>query len=123
VFVGATGGHLDYEAVKDEFYAALGRAELGHLREQREPITFHDLRHTYGTLAVQVYPVTDVQIYMGHEKIETTMRYVHHVPKVDAAAKGSAFIAAQMEESVSPLCPEPLHSEPSEANSAQLNAA
>jgi hypothetical protein len=34
---------------------------------------------------------------MGHEKIETTMRYVHHVPKVDAAAKGSAFIAAQME--------------------------
>jgi hypothetical protein len=30
---------------------------------------------------------------MGHEKIETTMRYVHFVPKVDAAAKGSAFIA------------------------------
>ena len=33
------------------------------------------------------------------------MRYVHFVPKVDAAAKGSAFIAAQME-NVSPLCPE-----------------
>ena len=59
---------------------------------------------------------------MGHEKIETTMRYVHHVPKVDAAAKGSAFIAAQME-SVSPLCPEPLHSDTTEANSAQLNVA
>jgi len=122
VFVGATGGHLDYEAVKDEFYAALALAELAHLRAQREPITFHDLRHTYGTLAVQVYPVTDVQIYMGHEKIETTMRYVHHVPKVDAAAKGSAFIAAQLE-SVPPLCPEPVRSDPTERNSAQLSAA
>jgi integrase len=83
--------------------AALTDAGLGHLREQAEPITFHDLRHSFGSLAVQVYPVTDVQAFMGHEKIETTMRYVHHVPKTDAAAKGSAFIAAQME-SVSPLC-------------------
>ena len=97
-------------------------AGLGHLRAQREPITFHDLRHTYGTLAVQVYPVTDVQIYMGHEKIETTMRYVHHVPKVDAAAKGSAFIAAQLV-TVSPLCPEPVHSDATERNSAQVRVA
>jgi integrase len=74
VFVGEAGGHLDYEKVKDDFYAALHGAELGHLRERQEPITFHDLRHAYGTLAVQIYPVTDVQIYMGHEKIETTMR-------------------------------------------------
>jgi integrase len=95
VFVGPTGGHLDYGTVKNEFYATLARAGLAHLRQQREPFTFHDLRHSFGTLAVQVYPVTDV--YMGHEKIETTMRYVHFVPKVDAAAKGSAFIAAQLE--------------------------
>ena len=122
VFTGKGGGHLDYENVKDAFYAALTDAGLGHLREQREPITFHDLRHSYGSLAVQVYPVTDVQAFMGHEKIETTMRYVHHVPKVDAAAKGSAFIAAQME-NVSPLCPEPVHSDTTEANSAQLNVA
>jgi hypothetical protein len=74
------------------------------------------------TSSVQVYPVTDVQAFMGHEKIETTMRYVHHVPKVDAAAKGSAFIAAQME-TVSPLCPEPVHSDPTETNSAQLKVA
>ena len=71
------------------------RAE-GHLREQSEPITFHDLRHSFGSLAVQVYPVTDVQAFMGHEKIETTMRYVHHVP---------------------------VHSDPTETNSAQLKVA
>ena len=55
---------------------------------------------------MQIYPVTDVQIYMGHERIETTMRYVHHVPKTDAAAKGTAFIEAQMQ-TLSPACPEP----------------
>ena len=121
-FVGPSGGHLDYRTVKDEFYATLQRAGLGHLRAQREPFTFHDLRHSFGTLAVQVYPVTDVQVYMGHEKIETTMRYVHFVPKVDAAAKGSAFIAAQIE-NVSPLCPEPTPSDTTERNSQQLSAA
>jgi integrase len=122
VFVGETGGHLDYEGVKDDFYASLHRVELGHLREQAEPFTFNDLRHSYGTLAVQIYPVTDVQIYMGHERIETTMRYVHHVPKTDAAAKGTAFIEAQMQ-TVSPACPELAHSDPTESNSEQLNPA
>jgi phage terminase large subunit-like protein len=60
--------------------------------------------------------------YMGHEKIETTMRYVHHVPKHDAAAKQSAFIAAQLE-TVSPLCPEPPTSHETRNNSRQLRAA
>jgi hypothetical protein len=41
--------------------------------------------------------VTDVKEFMGHARVETTMRYVHYIPKADAAAKGSAFIAAQME--------------------------
>ncbi len=70
-------------------------------------------------MAVQIYPLTDVQMFMGPERIETTMRYVHHVPKTDAAAKGSAFIAAQLE-SVSPPCPEPPHSDATERNSEQL---
>lgn len=68
---------MDYRTVKNGFYATLDRAGLGHLRTAREPFTFHDLRHSFGTLAVQVYPVTDVQVYIGHEKIETTMRDVH----------------------------------------------
>jgi integrase len=97
VFVGEKG-QLDYEKTKDDFYAALDRAGLGRLREKLDPMTFHDLRHGYGTMAVQIYPVTDVKEYMGHADIKTTMRYVHHVPKTDAAAKGSAFIAAQMEQ-------------------------
>lgn len=45
----------------------------------------HDLRHTFGTLAVRRLPLTDVQAFMGHQDIQTTMRYVHHVPRNGAA--------------------------------------
>jgi Phage integrase family len=56
------GHHLDDNTVRDEFYAALERAGLGHLRYveppnhanpkgvmRHDPIGFHDLRHTFGT--------------------------------------------------------------------------
>jgi integrase len=124
VFSGEDGGHLGYECVRERFYTALKAAGLGHLRTKPDPLTFHDVRHSYGTMAVQIYPVTDVQVFMGHEKIETTMRYVHHVPKADAAAKGSAFIAAQIEESsVSRACPELAHSDATGNNSEHLRSA
>lgn len=46
---------------------------------------FHDLRHTFGTLAVQAFSLTDVKAFMGHADIQTTMIYAHHVPQPDAA--------------------------------------
>jgi integrase len=96
VFVGPSGSYLDYETVKDAFYGALDRAGLGRLRHKREPITFHDLRHTYGTTMAAVYPLHDLMAYMGHAQLATTERYLHHIPKHDAAAKGTAYVAAQM---------------------------
>jgi integrase len=39
--------------------------------------------------------VTDVQAFMGHSDIKPTMRYVHHVPKHDAAERFSRFVASQ----------------------------
>jgi integrase len=53
----------------------------------------HDLRHTFGTLAVQAFPLSDAKAYMGHANIETTMIYVHHVPQHDAADKLTALVA------------------------------
>jgi integrase len=47
-------------------------------------MTFHDLRHTFGTLAVRVFPLSDVQRMMGHADLSTTMKYVHYVPQHDA---------------------------------------
>jgi integrase len=123
VFAASTGNAMDDGDVRDAFYDALKAAGLNHLREREEPIRFHDLRHTFGTLAVQIYPLSDVQAYMGHEDIKTTMIYVHHVPKTDAAAKGSAFIAAQMAPACPEMCPEPVASEASDANAAQLSRA
>jgi integrase len=121
VFPSPTGAALDDGDIRDGFYTALDAAGLGHMRELEEPIVFHDLRHTFGTLAVQVWPVTDVQAYMGHADIKTTMRYVHHVPKHDAAERFSRFVEGQL--GVSPLCPEPTSSDTTERNSARLIAA
>jgi integrase len=50
------------------------------LLRQPQPFAFHDFRHSYGTLAVQICPVTDVQIYMGHERIERNLA-LHREPK------------------------------------------
>ena len=71
--------------MRKRYKAALKAAGL-------EPIRFHDLRHTFGTLAAQVYRISDVKAYMGHADLATTQRYIHHVPKHDAAAKLTALI-------------------------------
>jgi len=87
---------LDDVKVRKAFYRGLDAAGLGHLRQKDNPMTFHDLRHVFGTIAVRAFPVTDVQAFMGHQSITTTMRYVHHVPRHDAAAKLSAAFAVDL---------------------------
>jgi integrase len=87
VFPNAVGDHLNDSALRRRFYRAREEAELG-------PIRFHDLRHTFGTLAVQVFPLSDVKAFMGHADISTTMVYVHHVPQVDAAERLSGALRA-----------------------------
>jgi integrase len=73
VFCDEVGGHQDDNVVRDEFYDALDAAELGHLREQDEPIVFHDLRHTFGTqCAAKGIDLRKIQAWMGHADIQTT---------------------------------------------------
>ena len=91
-----TGGMLESGRVRDAFYRGLASAGLERLRQKDNPMTFHDLRHTFGTLAVRKLPVTDVQAYMGHADIQTTMRYVHHVPRTDAARRLSEAFDADL---------------------------
>jgi integrase len=90
VFCTEAGAHLTGDSIRDAFYVALTAAGLGHLREKEDPIVPYDLRHTFGTLAVRTAPLTDVQSWMGHQDIQTTMRYVHYVPRHDAAARLTA---------------------------------
>ena len=86
VFPSPTGEHLEDSALRRRYYKALKTAGIEHLR-------FHDLRHTFGTLAVQEFPLSDVKAYMGHADIATTMIYIHHVPQHDAADRLSARLA------------------------------
>jgi integrase len=93
VFCSAVGDHLDGWVVRRRFEAALKRAGLRRVR-------FHDLRHVFGSTAVRKFALSDVQAMMGHAHITTTMRYVHHRPGADDAARLSSAFAG---ESVSPL--------------------
>ncbi len=85
VFVSSTGDRLDDSTLRKRFHEALADLGLPHAR-------LHDLRHTFGTLAVQAFPLTDVQAFMGHADIQTTMVYVHHVPQHDAADRLTALL-------------------------------
>ena len=70
----------------------------GHVKlvERKRGDVFYLRRHTFGTLAVRVFPLSDVMAYIGHANIQTTMRYAHHVPKVDAAKRFSEAIEQAM---------------------------
>jgi len=91
VFTTRFGEPLSDHVIRQAFYAGLAGAGLGHLRRPKvnadddDPIIFHDLRHTFGTLAVKKFPLTDVKTFMGHADINTTLIYVHHVPSDDAS--------------------------------------
>ena len=87
VFVSPIGAFIDESALRRRFYKALKAAKLPRMR-------FHDLRHTFGTLAVQAFSLTDVKAFMGHADIQTTMIYAHHVPQHDAADKLTRLLGA-----------------------------
>jgi integrase len=99
VFAGESGNRIDDTALRSVFYAGLVRAGLGHKRADRDlrgnaqiPMRLHDLRHSWCTWAVNVWPITKVQSYAGHRDIKTTMRYVHHQTKEEDATVGGAYL-------------------------------
>lgn len=85
VFPSVTGFYFDDSRLRRRYKKALADAEL-------EPMRFHDLHHTFGTIAVQAFPLSDVKAFMGHADIQTTMIYVHHVPQHDAAERLSRVV-------------------------------
>ena len=86
VFVSEAGEHLAGWTLRRRYADALERAGLRRVR-------FHDLRHCFGSVAVRAFPLSDVQAMLGHAHVTTTMRYVHHRPGADDAAKLSAAFA------------------------------
>jgi integrase len=78
VFPGVTGDYLDGSALRRRYGTALQRAGL-------RPLRFHDLRHTFGTRMIAKADIRRVQEWMGHADVQTTMRYLHYVPRADDA--------------------------------------
>ena len=66
------------------FLRASERAGLPRLR-------LHELRHTFGTQAIRVFKVHEVQRLMGHRHITTTERYLHYSPDAEGTAKLTAL--------------------------------
>jgi integrase len=95
VFCNAIGEHLDAWALRRRFYAALEAAGLRRIR-------IHDLRHCFGSTAVKAFELSGVQAMMGHAHITTTMRYVHHRPGADDAAKLSQAFRPSVPPAVPP---------------------
>jgi len=89
VFPGELGGYLDGSALRRRYAAALKRAGLRTLR-------FHDLRLTFGTRMIAKADIRRVQEWMGHADVQTTMKYLHFVPREDDAALVAAAFAAEV---------------------------
>jgi integrase len=88
VFAGGGGGGLDADALSRRFLRARDHAKL-----KATGLTIHDLRHTTGSLLVRHgFPLTEVQAVLGHAKLATTARYLHHRPRAgDADRMSRAF--------------------------------
>ncbi len=80
VFCEAEGSWMQDDRLRRRYFAALKAASLRRLR-------FHDLRHTFGSLAITKADIVEVQAWMGHADITTTMRYLHYRDRGQAARR------------------------------------
>lgn len=74
-----TGHPLDRSKLVRRFRQAVERAQV-------RTITFHELRHTFGTrMAAAGVPLRTLQQWMGHADAKTTQVYAHYQPSADEA--------------------------------------
>jgi integrase len=93
VFVGTAGGYLDGSALRRRYKKARDAAGL-------RPLRFHDLRHTFGSVAIRTADPRELQEWMGHSDFSTTQIYMHYRPRADAARRLSAAFGSEAEQLV-----------------------
>ena len=87
VFANRLGRRIDPSALRRRFERARDAAGL-------EPLRFHDLRHTYGSLlVVGGIDLVSVKAAMGHSRITTTERYLHARPAGEQADRFTRALA------------------------------
>jgi len=90
----ARGGYLDRSHLRKRYKAAQTNAEL-------RPLRFHDLRHSFGSLAVnKANSIVELQHWLGHADARTTHRYTHYKQQSDAATRlAGAFVLDRAKDS------------------------
>jgi integrase len=84
-----TGNPYDASKLRERFYQAMKAAGMGHRCGRKGGITFHSLRHTFGTrMAAVGVPMRTLQEWMGHRDFTTTLVYADFAPD---PAGGAAF--------------------------------
>lgn len=87
VFANRFGRRIDPSALRRRFERARDAAGL-------QPLRFHDLRHTYGSLLVAGgIDLVSVKAAMGHSRITTTERYLHARPAGEQADRFTRALA------------------------------
>jgi integrase len=87
VFTNRLGRRLDPSALRRRFERARDAVGL-------EPLQFHGLRHTYGSLLVAGgVDLPSVKAAMGHSRITTTERYLHARPAGELADRFTRALA------------------------------
>ncbi len=77
VFEAKRGAAWTWTTLRREFELAVGQCDTLPPSKAAE-LRFHDLRHTYGSLAVQNgVPLQTVSRILGHTTLQMTMRYAH----------------------------------------------
>jgi integrase len=89
------GEPLDDSALRRRYKSARDAAGL-------RPLRFHDLRHTFGSLAINHASIVQVQAWMGHADIKTTMRYLHHKSRAGEAELLSVAFAVDAASAAAP---------------------
>jgi integrase len=107
VFPNEAGDHQNPKRLRSRYRDAQRAAGL-------RALTFHDLRHTFGTLAINRADPVSVQHWMGHANLQTTMRYLHFRQRDDEA---DLLSEAFEEDRVPNLVPKTADLSPSEGNS------
>jgi integrase len=91
-----TGEPYDASQLRKRFYTAMKAAGMERRCGRDGGITFHSLRHTFGTrMAAAGVPMRTLQEWMGHRNLTTTEIYADYAPDpaYGAAFAESAFTA------------------------------
>jgi integrase len=89
VFCNVFGRALDDSALRRRYRRA--QAAIGV-----QPLRFHDLRHTFGSLlAANGVDLVTIKSAMGHSALSTTSRYLHARPATDQAHLFTAAFTAE----------------------------